>query len=183
MALPARLARQVALAAELNPTLNAFTSLASRADVERQYALSQAQADPSGKGKGKATDEGVLRGRSVAVKDNFVTGPSPSEREGEAGEHAATTCASRMLLDYKSPFEATVVRRLRELGAVVVGKTNMDEFGMGSATVHSIHGPTLNPSHPLGLSSALDPSRAHERRVAGGSSGGSAAAVAAGMCD
>ncbi|GAA5827941.1 hypothetical protein JCM11251_005657 [Rhodosporidiobolus azoricus] len=191
MAIPARLARQVALAAELNPQVNAFTSLTSRADIERQYAASQAhERDTKGKGKAKATNE-VLRGRSVAVKDNFVTGPSPGSSSSPSGsgkgegaaEHAATTCASRMLADYKSPFEATVVRLLREQGGVVVGKTNMDEFGMGSATVHSSFGPTLNPSSPHGLFHALDPAFSAERRVAGGSSGGSAAAVAAGMAD
>lgn len=98
---------------------------------------------------------GPLAGVPVAIKDNLVTHDMP------------TTCASRILEGYRSPFDATVVQRLRQAGAVLVGKTNLDEFGMGSSTENSAYGPTRNPQ-------ALD-------RVPGGSSGGSAAAVAAGM--
>ena len=96
-----------------------------------------------------------LDGIPVAIKDNLVL-------EGEP-----TTCASRILEGYVSPFTATAVERLRAAGAVVIGSTNMDEFAMGSSTEHSVRGPARNP---------WDPSR-----TPGGSSGGSAAAVAAGI--
>ena len=99
--------------------------------------------------------DALLAGVPVALKSNFATLVMP------------TDCGSRILEGYVSPYESTVVRRLREAGAVIIAKTNMDEFAMGSSNEHSAFGPVRNP---------IDP-----ERVPGGSSGGSAVAVAAGI--
>ncbi|GAA5992040.1 hypothetical protein JCM5350_006260 [Sporobolomyces pararoseus] len=160
--LPARLTSTLQRAHRINPKLNAFTQLSSQSELETQYAATQREA----KGKGK------LDGKLVGVKDMFAT----------TGDGSRTTCASRILKDYKSPFEATVVQQLRQEGALIAGKTNMDEFGMGSANFHSHFGPTLNPAGPKGIDTTLELPES-EQRVAGGSSGGSAAAVSAGLCD
>jgi aspartyl-tRNA(Asn)/glutamyl-tRNA(Gln) amidotransferase subunit A len=98
---------------------------------------------------------GPLHGLPIALKDNIVTIDAP------------TTCASRILEGYVSPYEATAVTRLRAAGAMIAAKANMDEFAMGSSTEHSAFGRVKHP---------LDPTR-----VPGGSSGGSGALVAAGV--
>jgi aspartyl-tRNA(Asn)/glutamyl-tRNA(Gln) amidotransferase subunit A len=131
--------------AERLARLNVFVYL----DQER--ALEDARAIDDRRRRGEPL--GPLAGIPVAIKDVICV-------EGEP-----TTCGSRMLRNFRPPYDATVVRRLRQAGAILFGKTNMDEFAMGSSTENSAYGPTLNPWDP--------------GRVPGGSSGGSAAAVAA----
>jgi aspartyl-tRNA(Asn)/glutamyl-tRNA(Gln) amidotransferase subunit A len=130
--------------ARFDSALNAFVT------VTAEQALAQAAAADRRLAKGEAT---LLTGIPLAHKDIFCT----------AG--VKTTCASRMLDNFVSPYDATIVERLQEAGAVMLGKTNMDEFAMGSSNETSFYGPVKNP-----WNSALVP---------GGSSGGSAAAVAA----
>ncbi len=135
--------------ARREPEIHAFNEL--HADAAR------AQADAVDAAVKAGRDPGPLAGAVLAIKDNIVM------REGK------TTCSSRMLANYRSPFDATVIGKLAAAGAVFIGKTNLDEFAMGSSTENSAFGVTKNPHDTT--------------RVAGGSSGGSAAAVAAGFCD
>ena len=131
--------------AAVDSTVNAFIS------VDEEDALAQARAVDEKRRRGDAL--GPLAGVPVAVKDLICV------RGGR------TTCASRILEDYIAPYDAGVISRLRGADAVLVGKTNMDEFAMGSSSENSFFGAVRNPVDP--------------ERVAGGSSGGSAAAVAA----
>ncbi|HTY70992.1 MAG TPA: Asp-tRNA(Asn)/Glu-tRNA(Gln) amidotransferase subunit GatA [Actinomycetes bacterium] len=119
--------------------------------VDTDVALATARAIDHRRLRGE--DLGPLAGVPVAVKDVLTTRGVP------------TTCGSRILAGWRPPYDSTVVRRLKEADLVVLGKTNMDEFAMGSSTEHSAYGPTHNP---WDLS-----------RIPGGSGGGSAAAVAA----
>ena len=130
--------------ARLNPVLNAFIT------VDPERALADAKTADAAIAAGKA---GALTGIPIAHKDILAT------------EGMRTTCGSRMLADYASPFDAHVVAALKRAGTVLVGKTNMDEFAMGSSSETSFFGPVKNPWDPA--------------CVPGGSSGGSAAAVAA----
>jgi aspartyl-tRNA(Asn)/glutamyl-tRNA(Gln) amidotransferase subunit A len=124
--------------------LNAFIT------VTREQALADARAADRALAAGTG---GALTGVPIAHKDLFCT------------RGVRTTCGSRMLENFVSPYDATVVAKLRSAGAVMLGKTNMDEFAMGSSNETSYYGPVRNPWEP--------------RLVPGGSSGGSAAAVAA----
>ena len=121
-------------------------------DIDSEVTLAQARASDAKLADGTA---GPLEGVPVAHKDVFVT------------RDFATTAGSKMLSGYRSPFDATVVQRLRTAGMVTLGKLNCDEFAMGSANENSAYGPVQNPWDTA--------------RVPGGSSGGSAAAVAAGL--
>ena len=128
----------------MGPALNAFVTVTA----DRALADARAADERLARGEG-----GPLTGVPIAHKDIFCT------------EGILTTCSSRMLSNWVSPYDATVVERWKAAGTVLLGKTNMDEFAMGSSNETSFYGPAKNP---------WDPSR-----VPGGSSGGSAAAVAA----
>lgn len=141
-----------------NSVINAMVSLPSLESLQAKDAMSRQRINA-----GQARN---LEGLLIAVKDNICT------------TELTSSCASRILEKYKSPFNATVISKLDEMGAIIMGKTNMDEFGMGyleidsrSYNLNSLYGPVVNPL------SGLEP------LVSGGSSGGSAAAVAAGFCD
>ena len=130
-----------------NTTLNAFLA------IDREDFLAQARAVDEKRKRGEKL--GALAGVPIALKDALCMRGVP------------TTCGSKILEGWRPPYDATVVARLRAADAIIPGKTNLDEFAMGSSTESSAYGPTRNP--------------VDETRTPGGSSGGSAVAVAAGM--
>src|SRR6187399_3032523 len=127
-------------AERLNPELNSFLS------IEREHAESRSE---------QIADDARLGGLAIAIKDNICT------------KGLQTTCGSRILHNYKAQYDATAIKRLNDAGAIVVGKTNMDDFAMGSSNETSAFGTAKNPWDTT--------------RVPGGSSGGSAVAVASGV--
>jgi len=133
---------------QVEPKIKAYVTLAQDSAMVQAGAL-----DEQLKGWRKTPP---LMGMPIAVKDNICT------------EGVLTTCASHMLATFVPPYNATVVTKLRERGYILLGKTNLDEFAMGSSTENSAFGPSRNPWNPA--------------YVPGGSSGGSAAAVAADEC-
>ena len=132
---------------KVNPDINALITL-----TEKQATETARRIDDRRK---KGENLGALSGLPVAVKDNICT------------RGIRTSCASRILSNFIPPYDATAVERLKEADAVIIGKTNMDEFAMGSSNETSFFGLVKNPFD--------------SERIPGGSSGGSAAAVASQM--
>ncbi|MEP7076731.1 MAG: Asp-tRNA(Asn)/Glu-tRNA(Gln) amidotransferase subunit GatA [Acidobacteriota bacterium] len=143
MTIRANIEKTLNNAERLNETLNSFLSIERDRSIERAAAL---DAENGG---------GDLKGVAIAVKDNICT------------KGMRTSCGSQILHNYKAQYDATAIKRLNDAGAIVVGKTNMDEFAMGSSNESSAFGPVKNPWDIA--------------RVPGGSSGGSAVAVASGV--
>ena len=143
MSIYSNIEKTLANAERLNPTLNSFLS------IERNTALEQAlELDNS-------SDDKAIKGLAIAVKDNICT------------KGLQTSCGSKILGNYEPQYDATAVEKLKNAGAVIIGKANMDEFAMGSSNESSAFGPVKNPWDI--------------ERVPGGSSGGSAVAVASGV--
>lgn len=142
MSIRNQIERSLDKAESLNEELNSFLS------IHREHALKQAET-------AETVPDSPLKGFAIAIKDNICIKGLP------------TTCGSRILENYNSHYDAHAIEKLNAAGAVVIGKTNMDEFAMGSSNENSAFGPVRNPWDT--------------ERVPGGSSGGSAAAVASGV--
>lgn len=143
MTIRSKIERTLEAAEELNETLNSFLSIERTAATKRAEELD------------RTNESGPLNGIAIAVKDNICT------------KGMRTSCGSHILHNYTAQYDATAVKRLNDAGAVIIGKTNMDEFAMGSSNESSAFGIVKNPWDVT--------------RVPGGSSGGSAAAVASGV--
>src|SRR5687767_9663989 len=142
MSIVSNIENVLANAEKLNPELNSFLSIERERSLVRAAQLDAGDATP-------------LNGLAIAVKDNICT------------KGMRTSCGSHILHNYKAHYDATAIERLDQAGAIVVGKTNMDEFAMGSSNESSAFGAVRNPWDVT--------------RVPGGSSGGSAVAVASGV--
>ena len=140
---------QYLAAIDQQKSLNAFTQVYADDARKRARALDQKRADNA--------KMGPLAGVVVAVKDNICM------------KDHRVTCASKILENFVSPYDATVIHKIIDADGLIIGKTNLDEFAMGSSTENSFFGAAKHPKNPA--------------YVAGGSSGGSAVAVAAGLCD
>ncbi|KAF9324071.1 Trimeric GatFAB AmidoTransferase(AdT) complex subunit [Linnemannia elongata] len=147
--------------AKYNEYTNAFIDLTQPDHIRSQAAGATRRWDSEA---AKSAVDGAIMG----YKMNFCT------------SELRTTCSSAMLENFKAPYTATAIELLEKAGVIMVGKINMDEFGMGSHNVHSHAGPAKNPFNIIGRS--LNETKELEARSAGGSSGGSAAAVASNMC-
>jgi len=139
--------------ARLNPSLNAYLTVCSETALEQAR---RAETELFAKGRGKRRDRGALHGVPISLKDNICT------------KDVRTTGGSQILREFVPLHDAPVVAALKKAGAVVLGKTNMHEFAYGVTTENPHFGPTRNPWD--------------RERIPGGSSGGSAAALAAGLC-
>lgn len=142
---------------QVNKLLNAFVCPRDEGTLISEHTSNLRDAD---KRRDRGTPKSAIDGCLIAVKDNICTSEEP------------TTCASAILKGFHSPYPATVVEKLKHAGALIAGKTNLDEFGMGSDSINSIYGAVKNSYTQDGGSLS-----------AGGSSGGSAVAVATGQCD
>lgn len=140
-----------------------------------EICVAQAQAQAAAERLSSGCSLGDLDGCILAVKDNFCV------------KGSVTTCASAALQNFQPCYTATAVSKLQNAGCIVIGKTNLDEFGMGSFNLNSVSGHVTNPYPKEAKSSSKSnvtyTNELANQRVSGGSSGGSAVAVASGCCD